>query len=326
MSTHDRGPGPRNLMVSGAWCLFFLFLPAWCLFFLFLPAFQDASNGQSTPSRVDRPTSGGSKVAHRDHTERDRGRSIDLYRSHCMDCHEADGRGVSSRELMRRIPDFTRPEWHGTRGDDQMRQVIRDGKGSMPPMKDKLGPEDVVLLVSLVRNFRSGGQVIAEEPEEQEESRKPPEPRELTGPPQADPRSLRVDSRSASASAAPSSDASRGAFQRFCVSCHGADGRGNALRAQIPATPDFASADWQARRSDAQLAASILEGKGTVMPAFVGKLGAVQARDVVSYVRSFAPSKAGPITRRSTDFRRRFDQLRDEIEQLDRQYRALSSH
>src|ERR1700678_1471186 len=100
MSTHVRGPGPRNRMESGAWCLFFLFLPAWCLLFLFLPAFQAASNGQSTPSRVDRPTSGGSKVAHRDQTELDRARSIELYRTHCMDCHETDGRGVSSPELM----------------------------------------------------------------------------------------------------------------------------------------------------------------------------------------------------------------------------------
>ena len=315
MSTQVRGPGPRNRMVS----------EAWCLFFLFLPAFQDASDGQSTPSRVNRPTSGGSKVAQRDHTELDRARSIELYRTHCVDCHEADGRGVSSRELMRRIPDFTRPEWHVAHDDDQMRQVIRDGKGSMPPMKDKLGPEDVVHLVSLVRNFRGGGQVIAEAPEEQEESRKPPEPRELTGPPQADPRSLPVASRSASASAVPSSDASRGfpAVLRCLPWCGWTRER---YARQIPAIPDFASADWQARRSDAQLAASILEGKGTAMPAFVGKLGDVQAHDVVSYVRSFAVSKAGPITRRSTDFRRRFDQLRDEFEQLDRQYRALSSH
>jgi mono/diheme cytochrome c family protein len=74
------------------------------------------------------------------------------------------------------------------------------------------------------------------------------------------------------------------------------------------------------------LATSIREGKGTAMPSFGDKLGEGQVRDVIAYIRSFGSAKAPSIAKPSTDFRRRFDRLRDELEQLDRQYRALSGH
>jgi mono/diheme cytochrome c family protein len=303
--------------MSGTSCLFFLL--AWAN----LSALEVRSTGQSTPSGVVGPTSGDSKVARPDRIGPDRSRSIELYRDLCLSCHEEDGRGASSRELMRRIPDFTRPEWHATRQDAHIVRVIREGRGSMPPMKDRLGTKDVVLLVTLIRNFQGGGQVIADGPEE-EKSRGAPEPPKSAEPTEPNTRSIRAVSASASASAVPPSDASRGVFQRFCVSCHGADGRGDTMRAQIPGLPNFTSPDWHARRSDAQLATSILEGKGTAMPAFDGKLGEAQVRDVITYIRSFVSAKAPPSPKPSTDFRRRFEQLRDEFERLDRQYRALS--
>ncbi len=317
MSTLVRGPRPRTRVVSGASCLFFLL--AW----VNLPALEVRSIGQSTPSRVVGPTSGGSKVTRPDRTAPDRSRSIELYRNLCLSCHEEDGRGESSRELMRRIPDFTRPEWHAARANAHMLHTIREGRGSMPPMKDRLGPNDAVLLVTLVRSFQGGGQVIDDGPGE-EKSQEAPEPRKLPEPTEPNPRSVRLVSASASESAVPPSDASRGVFQRFCVACHGADGRGDTMRAQIAGIPNFASPDWHARRSDAHLATSILEGKGTAMPAFDGKLGEAQVRDVITYIRSFVSAKTPPSPKPSADFRRRFDQLRDEFERLDRQYRTLS--
>jgi Cytochrome C oxidase, cbb3-type, subunit III len=60
--------------------------------------------------------------------------------------------------------------------------------------------------------------------------------------------------------------AARGLFRHNCVKCHGADGTGNAARGRLREIPNLTDASWQAKRSDAQLLASILDGKGTEMP------------------------------------------------------------
>jgi uncharacterized membrane protein len=78
------------------------------------------------------------------------------------------------------------------------------------------------------------------------------------------------------------------------VKCHGADGTGSPERDRLPEVPDFTSAAWQARRSDAQLVASVLDGKGEEMPPWRGKLSEGQARGLVTYVRAFAPNPGKP--------------------------------
>ena len=54
-------------------------------------------------------------------------------------------------------------------------------------------------------------------------------------------------------------------FNRYCIRCHGVDGRGVW---DIPDVPNFTNARWQACRSNDQLARIILEGRGAVMPPF----------------------------------------------------------
>ncbi|MCI0457714.1 MAG: c-type cytochrome [Gemmataceae bacterium] len=74
------------------------------------------------------------------------------------------------------------------------------------------------------------------------------------------------------------------------MKCHGADGTGSPARGDRPEIPNFTKASWQARRSDAQIMASILDGKGLGMPPGRGKISAEQARGLVAYVRAFAPT------------------------------------
>ncbi len=62
-----------------------------------------------------------------------------------------------------------------------------------------------------------------------------------------------------------------------CLSCHGTDGTGNLVRLLMPTIPDFTNGQWQKSRSDSQFRISILEGKGTLMPGYAGKLGAAPA-------------------------------------------------
>jgi mono/diheme cytochrome c family protein len=115
-------------------------------------------------------------------------------------------------------------------------------------------------------------------------------------------------------------------FLRRCARCHGEDGSGSGRRAGGPNCPDFTNRDWQKHRTDAELMVSILEGKGTQMPAFRGRFSDGQARDLVLAVRSFAPA---PAQRRADpapdDFEERFSQLEKEFQDLQRQYREVST-
>jgi hypothetical protein len=86
-----------------------------------------------------------------------------------------------------------------------------------------------------------------------------------------------------------------GLFNRYCIRCHGQDGRGVW---DIPGVPNFTNAAWQSSRSDAQIALIILEGRGAVMPPFRGTLSLEEACAMARYLRTFAPDadKSKPAT------------------------------
>ena len=80
-------------------------------------------------------------------------------------------------------------------------------------------------------------------------------------------------------------------FTRYCIRCHGVDGRGVW---DIPGVPNFADRRWQATRPDAALARSIIEGRGAVMPPFRGALTYEEACAMARYLRTFVPGSELP--------------------------------
>jgi hypothetical protein len=92
----------------------------------------------------------------------------------------------------------------------------------------------------------------------------------------------------------------------------------------MPTLPDFSARAWQARRGDPELAVSILDGKGSLMPAWRGRLREDQVRDLVALVRTFGPSDLRPSGAPASDFTKRFRALREEWEALDEQIQTLS--
>src|SRR5262249_43969362 len=94
--------------------------------------------------------------------------------------------------------------------------------------------------------------------------------------------------------AAAAKPAGRQLYRQHCQKCHEADGTGRAARRPMPEIPDFTNTSWQARRSDAQLTTSILDGKGDDMPPFRRKIRKEQARGLVAHVRAFAPTRGKP--------------------------------
>ena len=77
-----------------------------------------------------------------------------------------------------------------------------------------------------------------------------------------------------------------GLYNRYCIRCHGVDGRGVW---DIPGVPDFTNVRWQASRSDAQRARIILEGRGAVMPPFRGAVAVEEAWAIGRYLHTFVP-------------------------------------
>src|SRR5205807_1427647 len=77
-----------------------------------------------------------------------------------------------------------------------------------------------------------------------------------------------------------------GLYNRYCIRCHGVDGRGVW---DIPGVPNFTDMVWQASRSDAQIARIIVEGRGAVMPQFRGTLSLEEAWAMARYLRTFVP-------------------------------------
>jgi len=245
-----------------------------------------------------------------------------LYGAYCTACHDVNGRGGLLRKAVPDMPDFADPKWQAARSDAEIGTVIREGKGKlMLPMKDKLAPHDVEQMVAFVRAFRGGDQVVKVEPKPPapppEKPTVEPGPAVLPGKEPAPRRTEDVAARTRVASTL---------YQQYCLQCHGTDGRGTALKAAMPDLPDFTRRAWQESRESPQLAASILDGKGTLMPSFRGRVGDDQVPDLVAYVRAFGPLKAtaAPESAPSGEFEEQYRRLRQEWDALQKQLDELS--
>jgi mono/diheme cytochrome c family protein len=113
-------------------------------------------------------------------------------------------------------------------------------------------------------------------------------------------------------------------FREYCIVCHGPDGMGvSAMRVTLPVLPDFTRPAFRDQHSDTQLLISILDGKGTLMPANRGRLNEGQARDLVAFVRAFAPPGAGATALAPNEFQQEFERLQRQWEALENEIRSL---
>jgi mono/diheme cytochrome c family protein len=230
-----------------------------------------------------------------------------LFRRHCARCHDQDGRGRTTRESGSEIPDFTNSAWQKQRSDPQLLVSILDGKGAeMPPWRGKVSEEQARGLVATVRTFaptRSRPEDSSPTDFDKNYRRLQKELDELqrqfrelseASPGSAPSRPSEAGRRTAPPRSAPAATAmptSRELFRQHCAKCHGADGTGSLARDSLTEIPNFTDASWQARRSDEQLLAGILKGKGAEMPPWRDKISAEQAHSLVTYVRAFRPTR-----------------------------------
>jgi mono/diheme cytochrome c family protein len=217
----------------------------------------------------------------------------EFFQRSCARCHGKDGKGTETREDMTYIPDFCSHKWQEKRSDERLSASILGGKGKlMPAFGDKINREKAQALVEYIRQF---------DPERSKPAASPPkEPAQAAEP-----------------------GAGKTLYQQKCARCHGADGVGNEARDTAPAIPDFTRHPWHERRGDAQITASILNGKGKEMPAFGGKISQDQAKNLVAYLRRFDPMSTATAPASESSFEKRFQELEKEMEALHKQYRDL---
>ena len=76
-------------------------------------------------------------------------------------------------------------------------------------------------------------------------------------------------------------------YRRYCVSCHGNDGKAKTSKGKFSHARDLSDAQWQADVSDERVFNSIMNGRNVRgnMPAFADKLKEKEANSLVDFVR-----------------------------------------
>jgi mono/diheme cytochrome c family protein len=250
---------------------------------------------------------------------------VQIYRAYCLACHNTDGKGAIMRPGMPDIPDFTVAKWHASKTDAELSKSILSGGKFMPPMKDKLAPAAADKMAQFVRNFKDGTYKVPLESKGEVAKGKEKMPPEL--PPEKFPPPIVKGKVTPQETSPEVAERLRGAgvvFREYCIVCHGVDGTGApAMRVTMPILPDFTRVAFRDQHSDTQLLISILDGKGTLMPANRGRINEAQARDLVAYVRAFAPAGAAAAVGAPNEFQQQFEQLKRQWEALEREIRAL---
>jgi mono/diheme cytochrome c family protein len=136
---------------------------------------------------------------------------------------------------------------------------------------------------------------------------------------------IRARPEAAAAAEAPARklEAARGRYRQLCARCHDGDFSGREWRQAGRRIPDFTSGPWHESHTDAQLVASILEGKGARMPAFAHALTDEQAREMVALIRQVSPGRTPAPEAAPTDFAIRYATLRDQLEALRKEYKEV---
>lgn len=75
------------------------------------------------------------------------------YKKRCAMCHGPEGKGFKALKT----PDFTSPEWQAAHSDEEITEVIKNGKKgtAMPALGSKMSEDEIKAVVAHVRTFNS---------------------------------------------------------------------------------------------------------------------------------------------------------------------------
>ena len=78
-------------------------------------------------------------------------------------------------------------------------------------------------------------------------------------------------------------------FRRYCVSCHGSDGRSKTSKGKYSHARDLTDVEWHEDVTDERIFNSIMNGRNVRgnMPSFSNKLNEQEVESLVGFVRKF---------------------------------------
>ena len=81
-------------------------------------------------------------------------------------------------------------------------------------------------------------------------------------------------------------------YRKYCVSCHGRDGRAKTSKGKFSHARDLTDAQWQDEVTDERIFNSIMNGRSVRgnMPLFSNKIDQKEAESLVNFVRRFRAS------------------------------------
>jgi len=78
-------------------------------------------------------------------------------------------------------------------------------------------------------------------------------------------------------------------YRRYCVSCHGSDGRSKTSKGKYSHARDLTESQWHEDVTDERIFNSIMNGRNVRgnMPSFSNKMNEKEVESLVSFVRKF---------------------------------------
>jgi mono/diheme cytochrome c family protein len=76
-------------------------------------------------------------------------------------------------------------------------------------------------------------------------------------------------------------------YRKYCISCHGSDGRAKTSKGKFSHARDLTDAQWQDEVTDERIFNSIMNGRNVRgnMPSFSNKINQKEAESLVNFVR-----------------------------------------
>ena len=105
----------------------------------------------------------------------------------------------------------------------------------------------------------------------------------------------------------PDTAAGKAVYERLCVACHGADGRGGRMARMLPVPPrDLADPTYMQSRSAEHLFVVVKDGSAAAglsdaMPGFGSQLDDQEIRNTVAYVQTLAKAQPAPPAQEGTE-------------------------
>lgn len=195
------------------------------------------------------------------------------YERYCVTCHALDGSGKTDMTEMLDVPPqtFADNEWKYGKTDGELFSIIKDGgQNGMQGFVGKIPDDRIWHVINYIRTFSKAAEGGA--------AAVVPETEVPANPVATSPESVALGKQY---------------YMRFCVKCHGLNGKGDTEMREFLSThpSDLTDGQWKYGDKDGNIFNVIKNGTEYDMTAFKGTVDDEKMWHMVNYLRSFEKKK-----------------------------------